>query len=1067
LHAQDAYLAMNDESQTVREVFGEIESTSNYIFFYLDNSLDLDRRVSVKVSGEQVEKVLDQIFAGTNNRYHISERQIIVSQIPTPAPAARQTQQGRSISGVVRDSSGPVVGAYVSVQGTSQGVITGSAGEFSIQGVAPGAVLQVSFLGYVTREIAVGSQTSVTITLEEDAQVLDELVVIGYGTAKRSDLTGSVSSVSSRDIEKRPVTNLASALQGQVPGVVISSVSGAPGEGLKIRVRGANSVIGDNDPLYVVDGVVLSIGTNELNVGDIESVEILKDASATAIYGSRGANGVVMITTKRGGIEQPTAIRFTANVGVNMLPKRYDLLDAGQFAELTTIYRPGYFTDDQIAAYKRNGGVDWQDQIFQAGVTQNYDVGVYGGSAKTTFYISGNYIDQTGIVKNSSMSRYTFRSNLSTQVGNRLKVDLNMTAGRSKGLNTGDRGGKGSVVWLASIFAPTFNIREEDGSWHRNDNLTGPNYANPAMTLTERHSDWLRNTMSANTKFSLSIVDGLQLDVLFGVDNISTQSGNISNTWINQTNTTASLSERKNYTWQNSNILTYAKTFADVHDLTVMVANEQSSTLSSAFNANGTAIEPISVGYDNLGLASTQTIGSSRSQFLLQSWFGRVAYSFNDRYLLTATFRADGTSKFQGKNKWGYFPSAAFAWRVSEESFMQGVDAISNLKFRASWGVTGNQGVNPYATIAVVANNPYAYGQDTRFPGTSYSGADNPNLKWETTAQTNVGIDIGFLNGGLRLSADYYYKKTSDLLLGVTIPAYDGGGRVNRNVGDVQNNGFEVILGATPFRRAIRWDVNANFSAHRNKILNLGDETFILNSGTPAAGMFQASPFALQVGESLGSFYGYRWEGIYKTSEAAEAEVYGFVPGDNKYKDLNNDKKLDTNDQEMIGSALPKFTWGFDNTLTWKNLSLNIMLQGVHGNKMINTMYASATTILSDATAISHVDGLDYWTPQREGARFANPTTSTGKNHIASTQFLEDASFVKVKNLGLSYNFEKAKTGFADIKLTVSAQNILTFTKYSGFDPETSTTSSDVDGAVDLGAYPNPKIVTFGIQMTF
>ncbi len=975
-------------------------------------------------------------------------------------------QDTETVSGRVSDSGGnPIIGATVIVQGSNRGTVTDAQGDFSIP-ATKGETLQFSILGYSSSQVEITS-SRVDVSLREDAQMLDELVVVGYGTAKRSDLTGSVSSVSSSDIEKRPVTNMASALQGQVPGVVVSSVSGAPGEGLKIRIRGANSVIGDNDPLYVVDGVVLSIGTNELNVGDIESMEVLKDASATAIYGSRGANGVVLITTKRGAIEQPATIRFSANVGISSLPRRYDLLDAGEFAELTTVYKPNYFTNEQIAAYKRDGGVDWQDQIFQRGVTQNYDVGVSGGGAKTTYYISGNFIDQSGIVKRSSMNRYTFRSNISTQVGERLKVDLNMTAGQSKGLNTGDRGGKGNVVWLAAIYAPTFAMREPDGAWHRTDNLVGPNYANPAMTLAERYSDWRRNSMSANTKFSLSIIDGLKFDVVFGVDNISTQSGNVANQWMNPTNTTASLSERKNYTWQNSNILTYNKTFGDKHELSLMAANEQSSTMASAFNANGTAIEPISVGYDNLGLAATQTIGSSRSQFSLQSWLGRVTYSFDSRYLLTVTFRADGSSKFQGKNKWGYFPSAAFAWRVSEESFMQEVDAISNLKLRVSWGETGNQGVNPYATISVVSNSPYAYGQDARFPGTSYSGADNPFLTWETTAQTNVGVDLGFFNGALSLSADYYHKKTSDLLLGVSIPAYDGGGRVNRNVGDVKNEGFEITLDATPFNRAIRWNISGNFSRHRNTILSLGDETFIQNSGTPAEGMFATSPFALKVGESLGSFYGYRWEGVYRSSEAAEAAKYKFAPGDNKYRDINEDNVHDTKDQEIIGSALPKFTWGLDNTVSWKNLSLNIMLQGVHGNKMINTMYAGAATILSDATAISHVDGRDFWTPQNDNARFASPVTSTGKNHVASTQFLEDASFIKVKNLGLSYNFTKDKTGFADIKLTLSAQNILTFTRYSGFDPEVSTTSSDVDGAIDLGGYPNPRVVTFGIQATF
>ncbi|MBP6169887.1 MAG: TonB-dependent receptor [Bacteroides sp.] len=984
----------------------------------------------------------------------------------TPSQYAIE-QESRPIKGTVSDAKGnPIIGVNVVIKGTGNGTITDIDGNFSLN-AKTGSVLLFSYIGYVNKEVKVTSTGELSVTLIEDAQMLDELVVVGYGTAKRSDLTGSVSSVTSKDIEKRPVTNLASALQGQVPGVVISNVSGAPGAGLKFRVRGANSIIGSNDPLYVVDGVVLNIGTNELNVGDIESVEVLKDASATAIYGSRGANGVVLITTKRGGKEQPTRVRATANVGVAMLPNKYDLLSAGEFAELANVYRNDYFSADQIAGFKKNGGVDWQDEVFQTGITQSYDIGVSGGSPKTTFYISGNYIDQTGIVTNTDMQKYSFRSNVSTTVGEKLKIDLNMTAARTTGLNTGDYGSKGSPVWLAPIYSPTFAMYDENGNWNRYDNLCGPNYANPAMTLQERHSDYLRNTMSANTKLSYQIINGLKLDVLFGVDNISTENGGVSNAWISS-NPGASLSEEKTYTWQNSNILTYEKTFANDHNMTLMAANEQTSSTNSYFSASGSGIDPISVGYNNLGLASTKNIASRKTKYSLQSFFGRAAYSYKSKYMLTATFRADGTSKFQGSNKWGYFPSAAAAWRVSEEAFMKDIETISNLKLRGSWGITGNQGVNPYATIAVVSNWSHAYGQGSMYPGTYYTGADNPNLKWETTAQTNVGFDIGFFNGRLGFSFDYYYKKTSDLLLGVSIPSYDGGGRVNKNVGDVENKGVEFTITATPIdTRDLRWDISGNFSSHRNKVVDLGDEDFILSSTIPAAGMFPTSPFALKVGESLGSFYGYRWEGIYKSSEAAEAAKFGFKPGDNKYANIYDDGVINSQDQEIIGSALPKFVWGLDNTVTWKDFSLNVMVQGSHGSKVLNTMYAGASTILSDATAISSVDGKDFWTPQNENAKFQDPTTSTGKNFIASTQFLQDGSYVKVKNIGLSYNLDKAKTKFADLKFTVSAQNLFTFTKYKGYDPEASTTTGDVDGAVDLGAYPNPKTITFGVQMTF
>ncbi|MDH6306454.1 TonB-linked SusC/RagA family outer membrane protein [Parabacteroides sp. PF5-5] len=1059
-HSQNARVSINRSNAPLDDILNEIEKQTDYLFIY-NNQVNVERKVSVKAKSKAVSSVLNDLFRNLDVDYSMEGTHIVLSKRNEPIIQ----QETRKITGIIKDISGePIIGANVIEKGTTNGVITDFDGRFSLN-VSPGAILSISYIGYMPREVSVGNQSVIDVELTEDMKALDEVVVIGYGTSKKSDLTGSLSSVSARDIEKLPMTNIASALQGQVPGAMISNTSGAPGASLKVRIRGANSILGSNDPLYVVDGVVLNVGLNELNVGDIEQMSVLKDASATAIYGSRGANGVILITTKKGADQAPK-VQASVNIGISQLPNKYDLLDAPSFATVTNQIKPGYFSDEQIEGFRRNGGVDWQDEIFQTGITQDYKVGISGGSSTSSYYISGNVINQTGIVTNSDINKYLLRSNVSTSIGKKITVDLNLTAGRTKGLNTEDNGAKGSPVWLAPVFPTTFPIYT-DGQWNRVDNLSGPNYSNPLMSLKERHSDYITNSLTANTKLSYQIIDGLKLDVLLGIDNISRQGGNISNAWVS-TNPSASLNEAKTYTWQNSNILTYNKIFGEIHDLTLMAANEQTSSQYSFFSASAQGVDPISVGYDNLGLADNKNATSSRTKYALQSFFGRVSYSLMGKYLLTATYRADGTSKFQEDNKWGYFPSTALAWRVSEESFMKNQDIISNLKLRGSWGITGNQGVNPYATIAKVSNWSHSYGQSVMYPGTYYVGADNPDLKWETTKQTNVGMDVSFLNGRISLSADYYVKNTTDLLLAVSIPNYNGGGTMNKNVGNIQNKGFEITLSSTPIdNRNFSWNFNFNISSYKNKVKNLGDEDFILSSTIPATGMFATSPFVLKVGESMGSFWGYKWGGVYQTSEAEEAAKYGFKPGDNKYLDYDNDGEITSKDQHIIGKALPDFVWGFDNNFTYKNFTLNFMIQAAHGREVLNTMYAAASTVLSDATVISSVDGADFWTPQNEGAKFASPSTSTGKNFIASTQFLQNGSYVKLKNIGISYNLDRSVTKFTDIRLTLSAQNLFTITKYKGYDPESSTTNNDIDGAIDVGAYPNPRTVTLGLQFNF
>ncbi|MFV0378088.1 MAG: SusC/RagA family TonB-linked outer membrane protein [Mangrovibacterium sp.] len=1063
---QTKRFSLQFENNTIKEVLGALEDQTDYSFIYKDEQLKSQDRVTGTFNERTVAEILDQLFSNGELSYTIRGRLIVV----TTGDRDQMTQQPQQIQarGRVFDSSGnPLPGVTVVVKGTTKGTITDGDGNYFISGASTDDILVFSFVGMKSKELVLKGATSYEVVLDEEAIGIEEVVAIGYGTVRKSDLTGAVASVSSDEIKKQPVTNLSQAIQGKAPGVVVSNSSGAPGGAVKVRIRGANSMLGSNDPLYIVDGVALNVGINDLNVNDIQSVEVLKDASSTAIYGSRGANGVILITTKS-GTSQKAKLQLTSNTGVSTLANKYDLLDAGTFAELVDVYKPGYFTASEIADYKANGGVDWQDEVFLTGISQDYQLSLNGGSEASKYYVSANYIDQKGIVTGSKLEKYAIRSNTSNKIGNNLKFDLNMFASRTKSVNTSDNGSKGAPLWNTPLFPPTFSIYTDEANklWNRTDNLSGPGLMNPLMVLKERYSDNLSTSIAVNSKLSYEIFKDLRLDVIFGVDNNSTQVGSITNEWMNPTTQSASLSEAKTFTWQNSNILTYHKNLGEIHDLTVVAVNEQAQFNYNGFAASGTDISPISVGYDNLGIANTKNISSYRTRNSLSSYLARISYSLMNRYLLTVSYRADGTSKFQGDNKWGYFPAAAVAWRVSEESFMKSQDVISNLKLRGSWGETGNQGINAYATIAKIGSMMNTFGLSS-IPGSIVVGADNPDLKWETTEQKNVGVDVSAWQGRLNISADYYVKKTSDLLYAAKIPNYNGGGTVNKNIGEMKNKGYEVTVTGTPVsNEEFKWESSFNISSYKNKLESLGVDTFFLGN-VYAAGLTTESPFAVKVGESLGSFWGYEWQGVYRASEAAEAAKYGFQPGDNKYLDYNRDGIIDSKDKHIIGNALPKFVWGFDNTFTYKNLELNIMLQAVHGRKILNTVYAASTTILSDATAISHVDGADFWTSANDDARFANPNSSTGKNFIESTQFLQDGSYVKVKNIALAYNLGRNVVKIADLKFTLSGQNLLTFTNYKGYDPETSTSNNDIDGAIDVGSYPNARTVTFSIQANF
>lgn len=966
----------------------------------------------------------------------------------------------QSVSGRVTAGDTALPGVVVYIKGTAVNTQTDGNGRFSINAPS-GATLTFSLMGYSSKEVVVNNRSTMNIQLEPVSQGLGEVVVVGYGTQKRKDLTGAISSLNANAYKDQPVLNASAALQGRVAGVSVASSSGAPGGAVKIRIRGANSINASNDPLYVIDGVALSsISIQDINVNDIASMEVLKDASATAIYGSRGANGVIIITTKSGKAGA-THIEYNGFLSSNSPMKKYKLLDAVGYAQLANhIAGTNVFADPNSYAGK---GTDWQDMILHTGVTQNHQLSVSGGTEKSRYYISGYYVNQSGLLLNTSQEKFALRANLDSKLSNKISIGLGIFAGHTNSHNNGDIGGKGNPVTAALAWAPTEPVYDSGTQYNRF--AISPIWGNPYMTIRERKNDNSANSVVLNGRLKYDITDWLSLNINLGLDANIARTAYLNNDWISPGNPGSGQSTLENYTFQNSNSLTFHKKINEKHDLTVMGIMEETSNKYNAFSASGSGLTSTSNGYYNLGLNTSQGISSAYTNWALLSYVGRVSYSFNDKYLLTATYRADGSSKFQSTaNKWGYFPSVGIGWRLSEEPFIKELGIFSNLKLRASWGITGNQSINPYSSLGLLNGIQYSYGGTTLYQGYLLGSPSNPDLKWETTKQTDIGLDVGLLGGRLNISADYYNKRTQDLLLQVPIASYDGGGTMYKNVGVVNNKGFEVFIDLAAIQgKDFSWTAAINASAYRNKVVSLGKDS-ILYRPVIGNGLINTNIQVVKTGEALGAFYLIPWQGIY----SADDNRTGYKAGDNHYTDVNGNGAIGYEDRVIAGSAIPRLQWGFNNNFRYKQLELNIFVQASHGNKIFNATYAGIAAPTSDVKYPTLAASANYWTATNSGATWADPASKTNRSYVESSQYLQDGSYLRLKNISLSYTLQKRTTRFADVRFTLSAQNLYTITKYKGYDPEATSTSatSDADAGIDLGAYPSPRTVTFGVNIS-
>lgn len=1008
-------------------------------------------------------------------------------------PAVMAQQQ---VTGRVTDLAGePLPGVNVLVKNTATGISTDANGNYSINVSDQNDVLIFSFIGYSSQEIKVNGRSRVDVALAEDVQNLDEVVVVGYGTVKKSDLTGAVTSISSEELKAVPVTTFDQALQGRAAGVQVVQATGAPGGGTNIRIRGTSSVNASSEPLYVIDGMLINNNNSEMSIGgrgpainplstinpsDIESVEILKDASATAIYGSRAANGVILITTKRGKSGQ-ASLNFETYYGVQEVTKQLDLLNATQFAELVNdanvnaglapVYAdPGSFGE----------GTDWQDELFRQAPIANYQLSLAGGNDKTQYALGGGYFTQDGIVIGSQLDRYSFRSNVDTEVSERLKVGANLSYNRTitDGVLTGPGAVVQGVVYNALLFnpiLPVYDATRPGGYTFQHDRRDA--VANPIAEAKEYLATTVTSRILGTVFAQYEIVDNLSLRSSFGIDDLSTKSNTFGPNFLKRTENSmgeASISTLDALTWLNTNTLTYDKEINEDNSINALLGFEVQKFRNESVNAYAFGFPESRTGWHDIGAAENpQTTGNDEVEWSIMSYFSRINYSFKNRYLLTLTGRVDGSSKFAEGNKYGFFPSAAFAWRVSQEEFMSSNNFIDDLKLRISYGQTGNQSIQPYRSLALIGPIGQgvfstASGADV-FRGREPVSYPNKDLKWETTEQFNLGIDLSVLSGRLGLVAEVYTKNTIDLLLDTPIPYTTGFENTLLNIGNVQNKGVDLALNSVNIDRDVFWTSSLNVSFNRNKITNLAREEDI-NLGVGGN--------ILREGEPIGTFYGYVFDGIYQSDAEANSSpvIAGQDPsaGDRKYKDISGpngepDGLINDFDRTIIGSAQPDFVWGLNNTVRFKNITLSLFFQGSQGNDMVNQNLGDLANVNGKQNVLAAA-GLGRWTQENPNNQYAR-ALSTANDNVFSSRFIEDASYVRLKNVTVSYNLSSSileKVRLSNARIYVSGTNLWTSTSYSGYDPEGNAYGGTTNiVGVDFGGYPQAKTYTVGLNLGF
>ena len=983
-----------------------------------------------------------------------------------------QVRAQEVVSGTVTsaDDKSALPGASVSLKGTRIGTTTDSKGKFSINAKA-NSTLVFSFVGYKTIEIAIGGKSIINASLPTSDNALDEVVVVGYGTSLKKDLSGSVASVSAEEIKSMPITSFEQGMQGRVAGVQVMQGNSAPGGAPQVRIRGANTVLGGNEPLYVIDGVPvynselennsnLNVGTQpsnalaSINPNDIVSMEILKDASATAIYGARGANGVVIITTKRGKSGDRGKITFEAYHGIQEISNKLDLMNSQDYIKILNERTTNFGGAPLISnpsSYSSN--TDWQDFFFRKAAMSNYSLNFSGGSDKNQYSVSGNWFTQDGVIQQTDFNRGSIRVNLDNRLNDKFKVTTSVTASRS--INNR------SLNWAlmnALQLTPLLSPYDQNGNFVNLTSTANFGGENPIETLYKTSDKLIVDRFLGNVLGEYTIANGFTYSVRLAMDNLNQHNDiYVKKGSFIYPSPGATVKENKGTNYVIEHLLSFKKAFGQNHRLNATAGYTWQENNNIFFQQSGSGFQFDDFGTYNLGAASiTNSNQSYKNVSTLLSYLGRVNYIFNDKYIFTLTGRADGSSRFGDNNKWGFFPSGALAWRVSNENFMKPIRFINDLKLRTSYGMTGNQEIGLYNSISrfsavqgVMGNPLVAY---VGYVPTSLA---NPNLKWEINKQFDFGLDLAVLNNKFTLTADYYQKRTDDLLANLPIPGSSGFSSILINSGSIENKGVELAINASVIEKNnLKWNIGGNISKNETQVLKLAVATkqfFTANIPSP----LDRPVNIIREGEVLSAFWGYKEDGLNEK-------------GDIKYKDINGDGKIDGNDQTILGSPFPNLIYGFNSKMNYKGFTLTVFLQGVAGVKVFNSndfMIANSMTRISNQ--LNEVN--DRWTLQNPNPNAKYPRASTTQM-LVSDRFVQDADYLRLKNILLSYDLPVDKFGLKwmeGAKIYVSAQNILTFTQYHGYDPEVSQTGSNsLIKGLDRGSYPANKTFTVGLNLS-
>lgn len=1074
-HSQNAKVSIRMNNVKLDKILNEIENQTDYLFIY-NNQVDINKITSVKVKNEAVAQVLDRILSGTGINYELEGTHIILTTEAIKDLHAQQ--QAKTVTGTVTDVSGePIIGANIRIKGTTTGTITDIDGNFSIK-AEPQSVIEVSYIGYLTQETVINNQKSIRFLLKEDTKTLDEVVVIGYGVQKKADLTGSVANINTEKLNTQSNANIGQALQGKIAGVDIVSQGGAPGSGTRIMVRGIGT-LNNASPLYIVDGMYMN-SIDHINPNDIASIDVLKDASSAAIYGSRAANGVIIVTTKEGSnTEGKPIIDLSVNLGISTASKFLDMLDAKGWAEVTTIARQaiGKPALDMATDLANKPDNDWQDIMFRPALMQNYNLSVKGGGKYSTYYTGLGYFNQDGIVKGTNYQRYNIQSKNDYKRGIfSAGTNLIFSFSHDKPLHQELRGGMIGTILQSVPTLEKYDDTREGGYGGTYGDVV--NIPHPLAIIDDNIMDRYNENVKifANLYAQIELFKGLKYKLNLTPDFSFERYKNYLNKYDFglATNSITQLTERQRRRRNIlvENLLTFDRTFGE-HKISALAGYTYQDSRFRHIQAYG---EGLPQGLEEIDAATTNRSNEGNSwRSVLTSILGRVFYSYQNKYLFTATIRRDGSSKFGKNNRYGYFPSFSLGWNVAEEKFMENVHWLDQLKLRGGYGVLGNQEIDNYqysSTITTGIN--YPDGNGGLLQGAFPKNFANPDIKWEETAMTNVGIDFMAFNNRLSLTADYYVKNTKDILLTVPIPISSGGANDPiRNAGKIRNNGFEFNLGWMDQPNPdISYGINLIGSFNKNKVIAMGSESGSIKGGSTNQNITTSETKA---GYPIGGYWLISTAGYFNSQEEVDAYAKdgkkiqpAAEPGDIKFVDANNDGVINDDDRVFQGSPFPDFTFALNGNMRYKNFDLSIGLQGVLGNKIYNATRQTLEDVTKGSNFLASC--LDYWTPENKNASHPRLTwDDPNRNTRAeSDRYLENGSYLRLRSVQLGYTFPQTwfKGAIQHARVYINAENLFTITSYSGYSPDVNADNANYRG-FDNFIYPTNRTFMLGLNVTF